>query len=111
MRSIITGLTPASGRQDHTTSPSAMSGVRLSPLSRPPHPTATFVTCATPLLPGETGRVGSGDLPDDGSGILPVGLFCRSRCDALMRSPGTNRRLVRYPDAVPYEDGQQRDRD
>src|SRR5450756_3085087 len=33
-------LTPASGRQDHTASPSADSGVRLSPPLRPPHPTA-----------------------------------------------------------------------
>jgi hypothetical protein len=31
---------PASGRQDHTTSPSAIGSVRLTQLSRPPHPTA-----------------------------------------------------------------------
>ena len=59
-RSVLLGsLTPASGRQDHTTSPSARSGVRLRRHPRPPHPTATFVTCATPLLSGETGGVGS----------------------------------------------------
>jgi hypothetical protein len=31
-------LTPASGRQDHTTSPSASSAVRRQRLPRPPHP-------------------------------------------------------------------------
>jgi hypothetical protein len=39
-------LTPASGRQDHTTSPSAISNARLASLSRPPHPVPTFVTIA-----------------------------------------------------------------
>ncbi len=34
----LTSLTPASGRQDHTTSPSAASIVRLSMPLRPPHP-------------------------------------------------------------------------
>jgi hypothetical protein len=32
-------LAPASGRQDHTTSPSATSVARLAPPPRPPHPT------------------------------------------------------------------------
>jgi hypothetical protein len=86
--SLPRSLTPASGRQDHTTSPSAMSGVRRSPSSRPPHPTATFVTCATPLLSGETGQADISDLPDALSGIflregmdrllVTVGLLCRS---------------------------------
>jgi hypothetical protein len=46
MRSIIANLTPASGRQDHTTSPSASSIVRLARcrVHRIPHP--TFVTIA-----------------------------------------------------------------
>jgi hypothetical protein len=35
---IVTELTPASGRQDHATSPSASSGARLAPPTRPPHP-------------------------------------------------------------------------
>ena len=34
----FTDLTPASGRQDHTTSPSASSAARLAPPKRPPHP-------------------------------------------------------------------------
>jgi hypothetical protein len=43
MRSIIANLTPASGRQDHTTSPSAASSfvrtaTRATTLPRPPHP-------------------------------------------------------------------------
>jgi hypothetical protein len=35
---IITDLTPASGRQDHTTSPSASRAVRQKRYRRPPHP-------------------------------------------------------------------------
>ena len=35
---LLTNLTPASGRQDHTTSPSASCAVRLRALLRPPHP-------------------------------------------------------------------------
>ena len=38
-------LTPASGRQDHTTSPSASAPLVSAP-SRPSHPAATFVTIA-----------------------------------------------------------------
>src|SRR6185437_10612873 len=52
--SIAADLTPASGRQDHTTSPSAMPALVARRHPRPPHPTATFVTCATPLLSGGT---------------------------------------------------------
>src|SRR5260221_4250964 len=63
-------LTPASGRQDHTTSPSASACVRLSQAPRPPHPTARFVTCATPLSSGETAQAGSADLPDGESEIF-----------------------------------------
>jgi hypothetical protein len=39
-------LTPASGRQDHTTSPSARWRPRLWRHSRPSHPNLTFVTIA-----------------------------------------------------------------
>jgi hypothetical protein len=55
--------------------------VRLNP--RPPHPTATFVTCATPLLSGETGQAGSADLPDGLSGIF----FSRRAGQALVICP------------------------
>jgi hypothetical protein len=37
-RSIIANLTPASGRQDHTASPSASWRARQQRNSRPPHP-------------------------------------------------------------------------
>jgi hypothetical protein len=70
MRVLPHNLTPASGCQDHTTSPSASACVRLSQAPRPPHPTARFVTCATPLSSGETGRASSADLPDGLSGIF-----------------------------------------
>jgi hypothetical protein len=46
MRSIIADLTPASGRQDHTTSPSASRRARQSRHPRPSHPDLTFVTIA-----------------------------------------------------------------
>src|SRR4051812_41038983 len=44
------GLTPASGRQDHTTSPSASRTVRQGHIKRPPHPAPTSVTCARPSV-------------------------------------------------------------
>jgi hypothetical protein len=37
---LLKNLAPASGRQDHTTSPSAIACARLSQAPRPPHPTA-----------------------------------------------------------------------
>jgi hypothetical protein len=42
----FTDLTPASGRQDHTTSPSARMRSRQQRRSRPSHPNPTFVTIA-----------------------------------------------------------------
>ena len=55
--SLLLDLTPASGRQDHTTSPSARSTLSSAapPASSASH--RAFVTCATPLLPGETGEL------------------------------------------------------
>jgi hypothetical protein len=46
MRSIIANLTPASGRQDHTASPSADERSRQQRRPRPSHPHPTFVTIA-----------------------------------------------------------------
>src|SRR6202166_13530 len=43
---LLTSLTPASRRQDHTTSPSARERFRLEHSLRPPHPAPTFVTMA-----------------------------------------------------------------
>jgi hypothetical protein len=42
----FTNLTPASGRQDHTTSPSAEKRSRQQRCLRPSHPCPTFVTIA-----------------------------------------------------------------
>jgi len=69
-KASFANLAPASGRQDHTTSPSASACIRRSQAPRPPHPTARVVTCATPLSSGETGRIGISDLPDGLSGIF-----------------------------------------
>ena len=45
LRSLhLTNLTPASGRQDHTTSPSASRIARQARPQRPPHPAPRFVT-------------------------------------------------------------------
>jgi hypothetical protein len=57
MRNIIANLTPASGRQDHTTSPSALqvrSSCAPKSVHRIPHP--TFVTIAIRPLDSEAGR-------------------------------------------------------
>jgi hypothetical protein len=50
---IVTNLTPASGRQNHTTSPSASRALRLCAPPRPPHPASTFVTIA--IRPSDRG--------------------------------------------------------
>ena len=44
--SLPRNLAPASGRQDHTTSPSASGAARLASPKRPPHPVPTSVTIA-----------------------------------------------------------------
>jgi hypothetical protein len=59
---LLKNLTPASGRQDHTTSPSASSAARLASPKRPPHPAPTFVTTRTPLLSERDAREDAGDL-------------------------------------------------
>ena len=82
--SVFANLAPASGRQDHTTSPSASVCVRLSQAPRPPHPTPRVVTCATPLSSGEMGQAGTADLPDGLSEIFfatGVGRFSQQRSD------------------------------
>src|SRR6202021_3940726 len=43
---LLENLTPASGRQDHTTSPSARKARSSMRSSRPPHPAPTSVTIA-----------------------------------------------------------------
>src|SRR6202023_3020723 len=52
----LANLTPASGRQDHTTSPSASRRPRLWRRPRPPHPAPTFVTMANAPLWDRTAR-------------------------------------------------------
>src|SRR6266702_7435691 len=92
-RLLLTNLTPASGRQDHTISPYAIGSVRLTQLSRPPHPPARFVTCATPLSSGETGGVKPVICPTPEGGIfLREGLdrfflICPSGCYVAPISP------------------------
>jgi hypothetical protein len=55
---LLTNLTPASGRQDHTTSPSASRAFVLRALPRPPHPAPRFVT----IMIRPSGGVGWGEL-------------------------------------------------
>ena len=47
---LLKNLTPASRRQDHTTSPSATKRSRQKRLPRPSHPAPTFVTMANAPL-------------------------------------------------------------
>jgi hypothetical protein len=60
MRNTITDLTPASGRQDHTALPYAITPFvrtlsRALVLPHPPHPIPTFVTMANAPLLGQDG--------------------------------------------------------
>ena len=55
-RQLPRNLTPASGCQDDTTSPSACKCVRRSHFKRPSHPAPTFVTTRTPLWWDGTGQ-------------------------------------------------------
>src|SRR6267154_1598674 len=58
-----TSLTPASRCQDHTSSPSASAPfVKGASASTASH--RAFVTCATPLVSGETGKIKSLICPD-----------------------------------------------
>ena len=54
---VFAHLMPASGHQDHTTSPSAGPRARQSRGLRPPHPAPTFVTMANAPLRDRTGQV------------------------------------------------------
>ena len=66
--SLLTRLTPALVRQDHTTSPYASSAVRprdtnrVTTPKRPPHPAPTFVTTADAPLTGQDGMTRATDL-------------------------------------------------
>src|SRR6202140_1125945 len=54
---LSANLTPASGRQDHTTSPSASRIARQARSLRPPHPAPRFVTLRNAPLWDGTARV------------------------------------------------------
>jgi hypothetical protein len=73
---LLKNLTPASGCQDHTTSPSAGNIIRLVMLLRPPHPAPTLVTMANAPLCGTGWRKCGSDL---GSRSIPTG------CDTSTR--------------------------
>ena len=84
---LLENLTPASGRRDHTTSPSALARSSCAPL-RPPHP-APYVRDdrEPPLLWARDGRACRDDLPDDGSGIFFVDRLDRFLLICLSGSP------------------------
>ncbi len=68
---LLENLTPASGRQDHTTSPSAKQRSRQQRYQRPSHPRPTFVTIAKrPCRVGRDGERYAGDLGPKGTGIF-----------------------------------------
>ena len=62
-------LTPASGRQDHTTSPSASAPFVYGASASIASPAALMTLANAPLWL-ETGRVSATDLPDGASGIF-----------------------------------------
>src|SRR6266478_5470467 len=63
MQNIVANLTPASGRQDHTTSPSASAPLVSTSPKRPPHPAPNVRDDRdTPLLRGRDARDVAGDL-------------------------------------------------
>ena len=64
-------LVPASGHQDHTTSPSAMVAARLAASLRPSHPALNVRDDReAPLLVRRDGRIEATDLPDATSTIF-----------------------------------------
>ena len=67
----LRNLTPASGRQDHTTSPSAFASLALrhQHVHRIPHPTSVAIA-RTPLFRVRDGGTSGGDLPDGTSEIF-----------------------------------------
>jgi hypothetical protein len=71
MRSIIASLTPASGRQDHTTSPSARVRSRQQRTSRPSHPAPNVRDDReTPLVRGRDRDRYAGDLGEKNTRIF-----------------------------------------
>jgi hypothetical protein len=73
-RLLLDDLTPAPGRQAHTTSPYALASsvrtlLRATP-SRPPRPPPTFATTADAPLAGKDGGSYGGDLGQPGSGMF-----------------------------------------
>jgi hypothetical protein len=78
-------LTPASGRQDHTTSPSASATLVLRRRRIHRIPLPTFVTTRTPLLSRRDGTSRKFDLPDGESEI-----FFAGRLDKKIASGATD---------------------
>jgi hypothetical protein len=71
MQSIVTNLTPAKGRQDHATSPSAHNITRQSMFRVHRIPRTTLVTIAKrPSYRARDGRACRDDLPDGPSEIF-----------------------------------------
>ena len=101
MRSIVTRLTPASGRQDHTASPSVSDALvsRVKNVHRIPHPTSVTIA-KRPSYRARDARKPARDLPvglseifcemalDSNSEKLPDGQI-RFRFTEIMSSRGT----------------------
>jgi hypothetical protein len=77
---LLAGLAPASGRQDHTTSPSALAGVRRSPALASTASRRAFVTIAIRPSCRAGQRLYRGDL-----GAKRSGLFLALRLDGSNR--------------------------
>src|ERR1700726_1543100 len=98
---LLENLTPASGRQDHTTSPSAPAPLVLRHHPHPSHPAPTSVTTRTPLLSRRDSASRKFDLPDGESEIFfAAGLDRKkSRAAQVICPSGKSLRTARSYDA------------
>ena len=93
-------LTPASRRQDHTTSPSASHAVRQLARPRPPHPAPRSVTLRNAPRSEQDGNSARFDLPDGESTIfLQIGLD-RNFDQAVICPSGSMIDLIARPNLV-----------
>jgi hypothetical protein len=100
---LLKSLTPASGCQDHTTSPSAGNIIRLVMLLRPPHPAPTLVTMANAPLCGTGCAKCAADL---GARAIPTGcgISTRRANQQLADDRAVKRNVFRKPGSTALSD-------
>jgi hypothetical protein len=103
---LLKNLTPASGRQDHTTSPSASRPRSSARRSRPPHPALYVRDDRETPLERRRDEVSSGfDLGEAATEIfLQAGLDCWNQIDPLQKIRFF-KTPVRSPKSITADDG------